>query len=222
MEEYYKFINECRLKSYNDNEIHKHHIIPRHMGGDDSMDNLIELSIEDHYTAHMILAECFDKGNPLRRSNFAAAILIKRGMNNPEKLLEYRESLKGKGNPNYGNNWTDEQKKIQSDKIIKMWSNPENLKKIMKPKLDSTKMGKHDKSGEKNPFYGKKHSKKSLEIMSEKRKGKKPGNIKKILIEGNIYEGLQAASNATGIKGTTIWHRIHSENRKYENYKYID
>ncbi len=192
------------------------------MGGDDSIDNLIELSIEDHYTAHIILAECFDKGNPLRRSNFSSAILIKKGIDNPEKLLEYRESLKGNGNPNYGNYWTDEQRKIQSNKITKVWSNPKNLKKIMKPKSNSDNMGKHDKNGEKNPFYGKKHSEETRKILSEKRTGKAPSNIKKLSIGGTTYDGFYKASIATGIKGTTIWHRINSKNKKYEDYRYID
>lgn len=36
---------------------HKHHIIPRHMGGSDDPTNLIELSIEDHASAHKTLWE---------------------------------------------------------------------------------------------------------------------------------------------------------------------
>ena len=31
---------------------HKHHIIPRHMGGTDDPSNLIELTIEEHAEAH--------------------------------------------------------------------------------------------------------------------------------------------------------------------------
>jgi len=33
---------------------HKHHIVPRHAGGDNSEDNLVELTIEDHAIAHRI------------------------------------------------------------------------------------------------------------------------------------------------------------------------
>ena len=36
---------------------HKHHIIPKHMGGTDSKNNLIELSVEEHSEAHRILFE---------------------------------------------------------------------------------------------------------------------------------------------------------------------
>ena len=36
---------------------HKHHIIPRHMGGQDSAGNLVELTVEEHAEAHRILFE---------------------------------------------------------------------------------------------------------------------------------------------------------------------
>jgi hypothetical protein len=222
MEEYYRFINECRLKDYSNIEVQVHHILPKHMGGDNINDNLIKLSIEDHYIAHILLSECFEKGSPLKRSNLASAIFIKKSIDNREVLLEYRESLKGEGNPNYGNNWTVEQKKEQSKKVTIKMKNLETLEKMRKPKSDTSKMGKYDKSGENNPFYGKTHSEDTRKILSKSRIGKKPSNTRKILIEGNIYDGLTEASIGTGIKGTTIWHRIHSKNKKYENYKYID
>lgn len=37
--------------------IHKHHIIPKHMGGSDDPSNLIELSLEEHAEAHRKLYE---------------------------------------------------------------------------------------------------------------------------------------------------------------------
>jgi hypothetical protein len=40
---------------------HKHHIIPRHMGGSDDPANLILLTIEEHAEAHRILYETYNK-----------------------------------------------------------------------------------------------------------------------------------------------------------------
>ena len=40
---------------------HKHHIIPKHMGGSDEPDNLIELSIEEHAQAHKELWEKYNQ-----------------------------------------------------------------------------------------------------------------------------------------------------------------
>jgi len=36
---------------------HKHHIIPKHMGGSDDSSNLIELTVEEHAEAHKKLYE---------------------------------------------------------------------------------------------------------------------------------------------------------------------
>lgn len=40
---------------------HKHHIIPKHMGGSDNSENIIELSIEEHAEAHRLLWEEYGK-----------------------------------------------------------------------------------------------------------------------------------------------------------------
>ena len=41
--------------------LHKHHIIPRHMGGTDDPSNLIELTIEQHAQAHKELYDQYGK-----------------------------------------------------------------------------------------------------------------------------------------------------------------
>lgn len=43
--------------------LHKHHIIPKHMGGSDDAENLIELTVEAHAEAHKKLYE--EHGNEL-------------------------------------------------------------------------------------------------------------------------------------------------------------
>ena len=36
---------------------HKHHIVPRHMGGTDDPSNIVELTVEEHAEAHRKLFE---------------------------------------------------------------------------------------------------------------------------------------------------------------------
>lgn len=45
--------------------IHKHHIIPKHMGGSNDPSNLIELTVEEHAEAHRVLYEQHGKWQDL-------------------------------------------------------------------------------------------------------------------------------------------------------------
>ena len=40
---------------------HKHHIIPKHMGGSDDPSNMVELSVEEHADAHRVLYEKYGR-----------------------------------------------------------------------------------------------------------------------------------------------------------------
>lgn len=44
---------------------HRHHIVPKHMGGSDHDENLIELSVADHALAHLRLYEKYGKWQDL-------------------------------------------------------------------------------------------------------------------------------------------------------------
>jgi hypothetical protein len=44
---------------------HKHHIIPKHMGGTDDPSNIIELSVKEHSQAHLVLYEQYGKKEDL-------------------------------------------------------------------------------------------------------------------------------------------------------------
>lgn len=123
-----------------------------------------------------------------------------------QKQLESRRSYEGEGNPNWKGGISKKQCKCGKDIAL----------------INETCSECRDRSGENNSFYGKAHSIETKRKLSESRMGKKPSNVKKVFIEGKIYDGLNEASIQTGIKGTTIWHRIHSDNKKYENYKYIN
>ena len=77
------------------------------------------------------------------------------------------------------------------------------------------------RTGEKNPFFGKHHTEETKKQNRQKHLGIKPTNMKIVQIGDIKFESLRAASLETGIKYTTIWHRIKSKNEKYKNYYYI-
>ena len=101
------------------------------------------------------------------------------------------KNLKGKNNPNYGNRWS-KALRIRVGRIVKKrWQNKEKRKKYLKifkekiwnNKERNRKLSESAKkrTGSKNPFYGKKHTKKALKKIGEGSKNKfTPKYIKKI------------------------------------------
>ena len=80
-----------------------------------------------------------------------------------------------------------------------------------------------DKSGEKNPFFGKQHTEETKNRLSEKRKGTYNGeqNIP-IIIDNMEYRSAGEASKILDIPMVTIRWRVKSKNKKFDNYKYKD
>lgn len=59
---YDTFINACKQKTYpKHTRLHKHHIVPKHDGGGDETENLIVLSFELHYKAHVLRYEVYQQ-----------------------------------------------------------------------------------------------------------------------------------------------------------------
>lgn len=84
---------------------HKHHVIPRWMGGTDDADNLVVLSLKEHFFAHVLLAKaigCKDswaavkimgEGFSFRSSRHYETALKKFSENNPAKSETHRKRL---------------------------------------------------------------------------------------------------------------------------------
>lgn len=108
--EYRYFIDTCRGKKYPaDLVLHKHHIIPRHLGGLDSNENIILLSVDDHAIAHAMLSECFDPGSYENISNIRSAnILDNLSIRDRVELDNFYNSYRGRNNPFYGRKHTSE------------------------------------------------------------------------------------------------------------------
>jgi len=80
-----------------------------------------------------------------------------------------------------------------------------------------------NRSGDKNPFYGKNHNDTTKKILSENMMGKYFGKQNMpLVIDGIEYESLGKAQSELGIPTTTIRWRILSKNPKYKNYSYKD
>lgn len=90
----------------------RHHVVPRCMGGDDSPDNLVDLTPEEHYVAHQLLV----KMHPDHRGLVWAAHQMTKHQNgnrNGNKLYGWlkrknqkiAKQRKGNKNGSYGKSW---------------------------------------------------------------------------------------------------------------------
>jgi len=212
--EYKKFLEFCSKKNYSSSlVVHKHHIIPTHMGGDSSKNNLVDLSVTDHIKAHLLLSECFEEKSYERVANLQSARLLNRSSIKRKKdMSKISEAYLGENNPFYG-------KKHSMESLI---PGKEFNKKKFKGKSFDEIYGERsldERAKRKNSV--KRHweslteeeRKERRQNMSRSSKGKALGAKNPasfpLLIGGKRYECLKEALNELGIS-------------RFKLYKYYD
>ena len=108
---------------------HKHHIIPKHMGGTDDESNIIELTIEEHAEAHKKLYE--ENG----KLEILSEIYKQNGKNQGKRNM-------GKPAWNKGLTKEDARVKLYAEKL-KVPKTEEHKNAMKKQKSDSSNMGKY-------------------------------------------------------------------------------
>jgi len=125
---------------------HKHHIVPLHMGGLDEPSNIIELTIEEHALAHKELYEKYG----LLEDRLAWKGLS--GQIGKEDILKeiYRQNGKRCGKANIGRiPWNKGVPMPEEQKEKMRGPKTEAHKKALrKPKKDTSKMGKYERTPE--------------------------------------------------------------------------
>ena len=85
--------------------LHRHHIIPRHIGGTNESSNIVKLTIEEHAEAHRILYELHGRWQD------KTAWLGLLGLISKEDIMQnVWDARRGEGNSFYGKKHTDETK----------------------------------------------------------------------------------------------------------------
>lgn len=177
-------------------------------------------------------------GNIFETLNKEEAKLLKEKIKNSinqrySKMSEdEKKKIFGKSNflnANFGKKWSDDKKRIQSEKIKKYYKTHKNtnlgktfeelygkekakfLKENLKLKIQNRGISK-----EKNPFYGKKHSE---ETKINLKKIWVERAVRKINIDGIIYSGASEASRILNLPRTTIFNRC--KNPKFPTWNFV-
>jgi 5-methylcytosine-specific restriction endonuclease McrA len=101
----------------------KHHIIPKCMGGSDLIDNLVNLTPEEHYLAHLLLVKIYPGNGALIKA--AKMMTVGRTTNKIYGWVrrkfrrEMSLSQKGQSNSQFGTRWIHNKELKQSKKVPK-------------------------------------------------------------------------------------------------------
>lgn len=125
--------------------------------------------------------------------------------------------LAGELNPMYNKHHTNETKAIMRKKALgrkppqinKTYEEYYGEEKSNKLRQNISKIAKN-RTSSKNSFFGKHHTEETKNKLREANKGKKPSNIRKVIINGEEYESITKASEILGVCKATILYRINS------------
>lgn len=165
-------------------------------------------------------------------------------LDNLDWSLSYNVGKTVGGGDNYTNNPNKEEIRLKLiETLKKIWANPiiryrednfnwkggiskRECKTCGKPLINRGKnfckpcyFAQRDVTGEKNPFYGKKHSKETIEKLKNR---PKPENSKKLMADGVQYPSIRAAASSLKVTITTITNRIKNPNPKFSSYYFLE
>lgn len=163
---YQNLVNKAKKRQLDDTIYYeKHHIIPKCLGGKDTAENLVSLTLREHYIAHLLLSK-FYEGEAGRKMHYAMWIMLLQQKKRGSRIFEmYRTkyietSLKTQI-------ITDEFRQNVSKALT-------GKKKTKTPKLLAKyERMKDEMKGSGNPMFGKKQSEETKRKIAEKAKGRK-------------------------------------------------
>ena len=126
----------------------------------------------------------------------------------------------GKLNGMYGKHRTEEEKQHLRECLK---GRPSCLKGIPKSeeakrKMSESRKGKY--TGENNSFYGKHHSEKTKEKLSKIHQGKKPTNMRKVIVDSTVFESVAECARYFNVCNATVIFRIKSKHWNWFYYEH--
>jgi thymidylate synthase len=134
----------------------------------------------------------------------------------------HSKKITGSGNPNFGRKWNDEQRKKMSIYRTNFFkTNVSKLKGKTLEEICGEEKGKKRKNqlrdlakkrnGNKNPFFGKKHTEVTKNKIRNKKLGILPPNSKKVEYNHKIYESANKCALELKIPMVTVAYRCRKE-----------
>ena len=192
-ETYKDYINRilnCRENKRDEDEYQEvHHILPKCQGGDNAKNNLIYLYAQEHYFCHKLLALENSDVQDLQYAWWNMCHVFSKGREYDVSPEDYAESRKRFA----------ELSSVNNSGSNSYWYNRKQSNESNEKRSQSLK-------GEKNPMYGKTHTKDVKDSISKNNKGKRTGGSHprsrkvKCLNTGEIFNTAVEAAKHYGLK----------------------
>lgn len=235
---YIKFINYIidlnKNRNFANILFELHHILPRSMGGSNSNDNLIKMTLREHYIAHAILFYTYRNSKMARAFNMMNNKLVHKNSRLFEKSKEKIIPLLSRKNGTmhgkvvvvneFGKNitiTTDEYKNGKYKHIASFTKysdgqRAERSKRFSGSNNPSVKYGSSRKGAKLS-----KETKEKLSKQASLKTGSLNNNAKKVSINNIIYGSGVDAAKALGVTKKVISYRCKSTNMKWLNWFYV-
>lgn len=213
--EYKDFLQECQNKVYDSSLVlHRHHVIPRCFKTDRA--EVVQLSVEDHIHAHILLSKCFTEGSYEQISNLRAAKLLQK------KSIKYRQELEKLYEHSKGPNSTFWKKThSEATRAVLSLKTSQNLTNMSYEEIYGfdADIEKDKRRQGVRAYYESIGNRRSEETRAKMKANAKPrvgaenGMAKKVEVNGKTYNCLKDAIQDTGLSTYLL--------KKLETFKYI-
>jgi hypothetical protein len=190
---YYRIVEQRKANRSTD-PTERHHIIPKSLGGSDDPDNLVALTLREHFICHLLLTKMVE--HPRHRY----------AMTRASRLMAYTRDIK-----------------INS-RIYSIIGQHQPTPDLVKDKISKSKKGKCSWADDKDRVekhrlqrIGKKHPEKRCKNMSKGMLGKNSWTYE---IEGTTYDSNQVVAEKYGLHRSTVRKRCRSPN--FPEWRIVD
>lgn len=216
---------------------HKHHIIPRHMGGSDEPSNIVELSIEEHAEAHRLLYEQYGKlqdkiawlmlsGKTTEAENLRIVLAneaFQAFVSDPQRSESWRRKISERLR---GTKQTPESNQKRSKSLKQAYMNNPDLRQ---QRSDFAKQhaekyrnrmytGLSQKMAERRKTSDAWHQAVRSSACRQKKSLADPRR-KSVIVDGQTYHSLREAARQTGYTYNKLrWHLVHNTNPDFIRY----
>jgi hypothetical protein len=230
---YWSIVASARSRAPNTNEIYdRHHIIPRSLDGNDNEDNLVNVTLREHFVLHRLL--CHMTEGRAKRSMYWALhrMLFSRATQHiaNSRLFEtFRKEFIAmiKASPHYK---TPEWSRKMSDVVTASWAeNIDRRKKASEQMRDKWRRGiiTSDQRGEKNHMWGKTPASKGKKFPGTGKSGSKNSQAKVFTIrrptgEIDVTDCLRTYCETANLSYACMVQVSRGKNKQHRGYTIME